>query len=64
VGAAQAVEQEPLFKGTTVYLGEVLGSALKSVGDVAYNKGLESDGQRFAQAKPHIDLGDGAGNPV
>ena len=55
---------EPLFKGTTVYLASVMACALKSAGEIASNRGLESDGEKFAQAKPHAEDSEGRGNPV
>ncbi len=60
----QAVVQEPLFKGTTVYLAATLACALKAAGEIASNRGLESDGEKFAQAKPHAPDVEGHGNPV
>jgi hypothetical protein len=60
----QAVAEEPLFRGTTVYLAAVIACALKCAGDVAVNRGLESDGAKFADAKPHADWDGGFGNAV
>jgi hypothetical protein len=60
----QAVTEESLFKGSTVYLASAIACALKCAGDVASNRGLESDGEKFAQAKPHADINEGKGNPV
>lgn len=58
------MSDEPLFRGTTVYLAAALASALKCAGDVAVNRGLESDGTKFSDAKPHADWDGGYGNPV
>ncbi len=55
---------EPLFAGTNVYLGACIACALKSAGEIASNRGLESDGKKFSHAKPHLDDGEGKGNPV
>lgn len=53
-----------MFRGTTVYLAAVLAAALKCAGDVAVNRGLEADGGKFSDAKPHADWDGGHGNPV
>jgi hypothetical protein len=60
----QAVSEEPLFRGTTVYLGAAIAAALKYVGDVTVNKGLQSDGEKFDDARPHAEGDGGYGNPV
>lgn len=59
----QAVSEEPLFRGTVTYLANAVAFALKCAGDVAVNRGLEADGQKFADAKPHADWDGGYGNP-
>lgn len=58
------MSEEVLFRGTSVYLGAIITATLNYAGDVAVNRGVQADGAKYADAKPHADWDGGYGNPV